>query len=156
MLVKVLVVVEGMGRELDPQFNMVEHLRPFLAEALREQHSPGRFLKEILEGADAYIGLARDLPREIREVLNKINRNKFRIDLEHRGLDRFTRELDRSANRLSLSLILAALLIGSSIAMHANSGPLLLGLPAFALFGYLCAGLIGFWWMIAILRSGRL
>jgi ubiquinone biosynthesis protein len=156
MLVKVLVVVEGMGRELDPQFNMVEHLRPFLAEALREQHSPGRFLKELLEGADAYIGLARDLPREIREVLNKINRNKFRIDLEHRGLDRFTRELDRSANRLSLSMILAALLIGSSIAMHANSGPLFMGLPAFALFGYLCAGLIGFWWMIAILRSGRL
>jgi len=156
MLVKVLVVVEGMGRELDPQFNMVEHLRPFLAEALREQHSPGRYLREFAEGAEGYLALARDLPREIREVLNKINRNKFRIDLEHRGLDRFTRELDRSANRLSLSLILAALLIGSSIAMQTNRGPLLLGLPAFAFFGYLCAGLIGLWWMVAIIRSGRL
>jgi len=156
MLIKVLVVVEGMGRELDPQFNMVAHLRPFLEEALREQHSPGRFLRELMEGAEGYLALTRDLPREIRELLNKINRNKFRIDLEHRGLDRFTRELDRSANRLSLSLILAALLIGSSIAMHANHGPLLFGLPAFAFFGYLIAGLIGFWWMIAIIRSGRL
>ncbi|GFO61862.1 ubiquinone biosynthesis protein UbiB [Geomonas silvestris] len=156
MLIKVLVVVEGMGRELDPQFNMVSHLRPFLEDALREQHSPGRFLRELAEGAEGYLALTRDLPREIRELLNKINRNKFRIDLEHRGLDRFTRELDRSANRLSLSLILAALLIGSSIAMHANRGPLLFGLPAFAFFGYLIAGLIGFWWMVAIIRSGRL
>jgi ubiquinone biosynthesis protein len=156
MLVKVLVVVEGMGRELDPQFDMIGHLRPFLEEALLEKHSPGRMLKELSEGMEAYLGLARDLPREIREVLNKINRNKFRIDLEHRGLDRFSREMDRSANRLSLSLIIAALLIGSSIAMQTDRGPLLLGLPAFAFFGYLCAGVIGFWWMVAIIRSGRL
>jgi len=156
MLVKVLVIVEGMGRELDPGFDMVGHLRPFLEDALREKHSPGRVLKETAEALDAYLGLARDLPREIREVLNKINRNKFRIDLEHRGLDRFSREMDRSANRLSLSLIIAALLIGSSIAMQTDRGPLLLGLPAFAFFGYLCAGVIGFWWMVAIIRSGRL
>jgi ubiquinone biosynthesis protein len=156
MLVKVLVIVEGMGRELDPQFDMVGHLRPFLEDALREKHSPGRLLKEMGEAAEAYLGLGRDLPREIREVLNKINRNKFRIDLEHRGLDRFSREMDRSANRLSLSLIIAALIIGSSIAMQTNHGPLLLGLPAFAFFGYLCAGVIGFWWMVAIIRSGRL
>jgi ubiquinone biosynthesis protein len=156
MLVKVLVIVEGMGRELDPQFDMVGHLRPFLEDALREKHSPGRLLKEMAEAFDAYLGLGRDLPREIREVLNKINRNKFRIDLEHRGLDRFSREMDRSANRLSLSLIIAALLIGSSIAMQTARGPLLLGLPAFAFFGYLCAGVVGLWWMVAIVRSGRL
>ena len=156
MLVKVLVIVEGMGRELDPQFDMVGHLRPFLEDALREKHSPGRLLKEMSEALESYLGLGRDLPREIREVLNKINRNKFRIDLEHRGLDRFSREMDRSANRLSLSLIIAALIIGSSIAMQTSHGPLLLGLPAFAFFGYLCAGVIGFWWMVAIIRSGRL
>ena len=156
MLVKVLVIVEGMGRELDPQFDMVGHLRPFLEQALREQHSPGRMMREMAQGVEAYLGLIRDMPREIKEVLNKVNRNKLRIDLEHRGLDRFSREMDRSANRLSLSLIIAALLIGSSIAMQTNRGPLLLGLPAFALFGYLCAGVIGFWWMIAIIRSGRL
>jgi ubiquinone biosynthesis protein len=40
--------------------------------------------------------------------------------------------------------------------MQANRGPLLWGLPAFAFFGYLCAGIVGFWWMIAIIRSGRL
>ena len=156
LLVKVLVIIEGMGRELDPEFDMVGHLRPFLEKALREKHSPGRILKEIGEGVDAYLGLAANLPREIKEVLNKINRNKFRIDLEHRGLDRFSRELDRSVNRLSLSLIIAALLVGSSIAMQTDRGPLLLGLPAFAFFGYLSAGVVGLWWMVAIIRSGRL
>jgi ubiquinone biosynthesis protein len=156
MLVKVLVVIEGMGRELDPQFDMVGHLRPFLERALWEKHSPGRLMHEMERGFASYVHLARNLPRDIKEILNKINRNKFRIDLEHRGLDRFSREMDRSANRLSLSLIIAALLVGSSIAMQTNRGPMLLGLPAFAFVGYLCAGIVGIWWMIAILRSGRL
>jgi ubiquinone biosynthesis protein len=156
LLVKVLVVVEGMGRELDPQFDMAGHLRPFLERALFEQRSPLRLVKELEEGAEDYLDLARRLPRDLKEVLNKINRNKFRLDLEHRGLDRFSKELDRSANRLSLSMIIAALLIGSSIAMQTNRGPLFFGLPAFAFFGYACAGLIGVWWMIAILRSGKL
>ena len=70
MLVKVLVIIEGMGRELDPQFDMVGHLRPFLEDALREKHSPGRFAKETEEAVEAYLDLARDLPREIREVLS--------------------------------------------------------------------------------------
>ena len=156
LLVKVLVIVEGMGRELDPQFDMAGHLRPFLEQALRERHSPGRLAKELELGMEAYLSLARNLPRDLKEMLSKINRNKFRIDLEHRGLDRFSRELDRSANRLSLSLIIAALLIGSSIALQSNRGPLLFGLPALAFFGFACAGLVGVWWMAAILRSGRL
>ena len=156
MLVKVLVVVEGMGRELDPQFDMVGHLRPFLEKALIEKRSPLRMARELERGLEAYLQLARNLPREVKEILNKINRNKFRIDLEHRGLDRFGKELDRSANRISLSLIIAALLVGSSIAMTTNRGPMVLGLPAFALFGFTCAGLVSIWWMIAILRSGRL
>ncbi|GFO54276.1 ubiquinone biosynthesis protein UbiB [Geomonas sp. Red276] len=155
-LVKVLVVVEGMGRELDPQFDMVGHLRPFLEQAFKEQHSPWNLMHEMERGMQAYLALFRNFPRELKEILNKINRNKFRIDLEHRGLDRFSRELDRSANRLSLSLIIAALIIGSSIAMQTNRGPLLMGMPAFAFLGFLCAGIVGFWWMIAILRSGRL
>uniref|UniRef100_C6E4T8 ABC-1 domain protein n=1 Tax=Geobacter sp. (strain M21) TaxID=443144 RepID=C6E4T8_GEOSM len=156
MLVKVLVVVEGMGRKLDPDFDMVGHLRPFLEREFRQQHSPGRLLREMEQGLEGYLTLARNLPRELKEILNKINRNKFRIDLEHRGLDRFSRELDRSANRVCLSLIIAALLIGSSIAMQTNRGPMLWGLPVFAFFGYSCAGIVGIWWMIAILRSGRL
>jgi ubiquinone biosynthesis protein len=145
-----------MGRELDPQFDMVGHLRPFLEEALRERHSPMRLFREFERGFEGYLYLARNLPRDLKELLNKINRNKFRIDLEHRGLDRFSKELDRSANRVSLSMIIAALIIGSSIAMQTSRGPTLLGVPAFAFFGYTCAGLVGFWWMIAIIRSGRL
>lgn len=156
LLAKSLVIVEGMGRELDPDFDMVEHLRPFMEQAIRDKMSPGHFAKDISSMVMSYVNLTKSLPRELREILHRLNRNKFKIDLEHRGLDHFSKELDKSINRLSFSLIIAALIIGSSIVMQTNKGPLIMDFPAFAFLGYTIAGLIGFWWVIAIIRSGRL
>jgi ubiquinone biosynthesis protein len=156
LLTKSLVIVEGMGRELDPNFNMIEHLRPFIEKALKERISPRSLAKDFSENFFSFIHLARNIPRDLKDLIGQIKRNKFRIDLEHRGLDRFIKELDKSINRLSSSLIIAALIVGSSLIMQIDKGPQLLGFPLFAFLGYTIAALIGLWWVIAILRSGRL
>jgi ubiquinone biosynthesis protein len=156
LLAKSLVMVEGMGRALDPGFDMVEHLKPFMVKALRKKLSPIRISRDINQILFSYIKLARTIPRDLKEIINRINRNKFKIDLEHRGLDKFTTEFDRSINRLSTSMILAAMIIGSSIIMHIDKGPKILGFPVFAFMGYTVAGLVGLWLVYAIIRSGRM
>ena len=156
LLAKALVTVEGMGRELDPGFDMIQHLRPFMEKAVKERLAPKQVLKEFGSQAMGYLNLAKNLPQDIKEFFNRLNRNKFKIDLEHRGLDQFIKELDKSINRLSSSLIIAALIVGSSIVMQLNRGPLLFGYPTFAFLGYTIAGFIGLVWLIAIIRSGRL
>ncbi|MRR35475.1 ubiquinone biosynthesis protein UbiB, partial [bacterium] len=148
--------IEGMGRELDPEFDMVEYLRPFMKEAVRERVSPRQVMKELSSHFFSYATLFRNLPRDLKEFLNRINRNKFKIDLEHRGLDRAIRDFDKSINRLSSSLIIAALIVGSSIVMQTDKGPKIFEFPVFAFMGYTIAGFIGLWWVIAIIRSGRL
>jgi ubiquinone biosynthesis protein len=156
LLTKALVTIEGMGRELDPRFDMVSHIRPFMESAIRERLSPRNLSREMGGQMKTLFQLAKNLPTDIKEFINRVNRNKFKIDLEHRGLDFFVRELDKSINRLSFSLIIAALIVGSSIVMQTDKGPLLFGFPIFAFLGYTIAGFIGLWWVIAILRSGRL
>ncbi|CAG0961327.1 AarF/ABC1/UbiB kinase family protein [Geobacter sp.] len=156
LLAKALIAIEGMGRELDPAFDMVEHLRPFMKKAMRERVSPNHLMREMGSHLFSYVTLFRNLPRDLKEFLNRINRNKFKIDLEHRGLDRALKDFDRSINRLSSSLIIAALIIGSSIVMQTDKGPKIFEFPVFAFMGYTIAGFIGLWWVIAIIRSGRL
>lgn len=156
LLSKSLIIIEGMGRNLDPDFNMVEHLRPFMEKALRHKLSPRRITRDINSILLSYVNLARNLPRDLKEIVNRINRNKFKIDLEHRGLDKFITDFDRSINRLSSSMILAALIIGSSIIMQTDKGPQMLGFPMMAFLGYTVAGLIGLWLVYAIIRSGRM
>ncbi|ABB31002.1 ABC-1 domain protein [Geobacter metallireducens RCH3] len=156
LLAKALVAIEGMGRELDPDFDMVEHLRPFMKKALRDRFSPEHLVREMGSHITSYVTLFRNLPKDLKEFLNRINRNKFKIDLEHRGLDRALRDFDKSINRLSSSLIIAALIVGSSIIMQTDKGPKIFEFPIFAFMGYTIAGFIGLWWVFAIIRSGRL
>ena len=156
LLAKSLVAIEGMGRELDPAFDMVEHLRPFMKKAMRDRYSPEQLVREMGSHVLSYVTLFRNLPRDLKELLNRINRNKFKIDLEHRGLDKALRDFDKSINRLSFSLIIAALIIGSSIVMQTDKGPKIFEFPLFAFMGYTIAGFIGLWWVFAIIRSGRL
>ena len=98
----------------------------------------------------------RSLPQELRELLNRLRHNKVKIDLEHRGLDHLITDLDKSSNRLSFSMLIGALIIGSSLVMLTDKGPLLFGFPVLGLLGYSIAGLLGLWLAIAILRSGCL
>jgi ubiquinone biosynthesis protein len=156
LLAKSLVLIEGMGRSLDPAFDMADHLRPFIAKALRQKLSPLRITRDVNQILFSYLNLARNIPRDLKEIINRINRNKFKIDLEHRGLDKFTAEFDRSINRLSTSMILAAIIIGSSIIMQTDKGPKFMGFPVLAFMGYTVAGLVGLWLVYAIIRSGRM
>ncbi|MFA7405717.1 MAG: AarF/UbiB family protein [Pelobacteraceae bacterium] len=156
LLAKSLVLIEGMGRALDPAFDMVEHLRPFIVKAIRQKLSPLRISRDINQILASYLNLARNIPRDLKEIINRINRNKFKIDLEHRGLDKFTADFDRSINRLSISMILAATIIGSSIIMQTDKGPKFMDFPVFAFLGYSVAGLVGLWLVYAIIRSGRM
>jgi ubiquinone biosynthesis protein len=156
LLAKALVTIEGVGRQLDPDFDMISHLRPFMEKLLHERVAPGSLTRELLRTTKAYGSLMKNLPRDLKEFINRVNRNKFKIDLEHRGLEKLITDLDKSSNRISFSLLIAALVVGSSIIMQTDKGPMLLGFPALGFLGYSIAGVLGLWLAIAILRSGRL
>ena len=156
LLAKSLVLIEGTGRALDPNFDMADHLRPFIVKAIRQKFSPRRVSREVNQILVSYLNLARNIPRDLKEIINRVNRNKFKIDLEHRGLDKFTADFDRSINRLSTSMILAAMIIGSSIIMQTDKGPKFMDFPVLAFMGYTIAGVVGLWLVYAIIRSGRM
>ena len=156
LLAKALIAMEGLGRQLDPTFNMIEQVRPFTEQIIKDRFTPANLAKEMTRTLQSYHALGRSLPKDIKEFINRINRNKFKIDLEHRGLERLITDLDKSSNRISFSLVIAALIIGSSLIMQTDKGPILFGFPILGLLGYSVAGLLGFGLAIAILRSGRM
>lgn len=156
LLAKALVIMEGVGRQLDPDFNMISHMRPSVNRMVAERFRP----KNIASGANrllhSYTALAKSLPNDIKEFINRLNRNQFKIDLEHRGLEKLVTDLDRSSNRIAFAVIIGSLIVGSSLVMQINKGPMIFGFPFLGLLGYSIAGFLGLWLAIGILRSGRL
>ena len=156
LLAKALVVMEGVGRQLDPDFNMISHMRPYVSKLLLERFSPTNITTQAGRVIQAYASLVKNLPHDIKEFLNRLNRNQFKIDLEHRGLEKLVTDLDRSSNRVSFSLVIGSLIVGSSLVMQIDKGPMVFGFPLLGLLGYSIAGVLGLWLAVGILRSGRL
>jgi ubiquinone biosynthesis protein len=156
LLAKALIIMEGVGRQLDPNFNMISHMRPYIKKLVLERLSLKNVRAQAGDIAYAYTSLAKSLPHDIKEFLNRLNRNKFKIDLEHRGLEKLVTDLDRSSNRVSFAVVIGSLIVGSSLVMQIDKGPMIFGFPLLGLLGYSIAGLLGLWLAVGILRSGRL
>ncbi|MBI5166486.1 MAG: 2-polyprenylphenol 6-hydroxylase [candidate division NC10 bacterium] len=156
LLGKALLTIEGVARELDPHFNLLEVAAPYAKRLVRQRLSPERVGTDLFRLSKDYGELARVFPSQLRQVFNKILRDQVKVDFVHVGLENLIREMDRSSNRISFGLIIAALIVGSSLIMLSGKGPTLLGFPLLGIAGYVVAGIMGFWLAIAILRSGKL
>jgi len=153
---RMLVLATGIARKLDPDFNMIEEVKPFARKLVTSQFDANRISREAAYLAEEYYGVFKFLPADIRTILNKLKKGETRITLHHQGIDRLIKEIDLSSNRISFALIVASLIVGSSLIIHMDKGPTFFGLPALGLGGYLVAGLLGLWLVISILRSGKI
>jgi ubiquinone biosynthesis protein len=156
LLVKAIITIEGIGYRLDPQFNMMDHIEPFVKKMIREQYDIGTLLREGGAAAGDLLHLLRDLPSETRELLQLVKAGQVKFEFEHRGLDPLSHKIDQVANRLVFGLVLASLVIGSSIVILSDIPPKFNGLPVIGLAGFLTAGVMAFWLLISILRHGRM
>ena len=155
MLFKALVTLEGLGRQLDPDFQIVRHLTPFVKRVIIDRYKPGALLKRGRRNLMDVVEVATALPRDVSRLLREIRRGRVKIDLDLKRLDHFGHQLDHSTNRLTLALVTSALIIGSSIVMTVKGGPTLFGLPAFGFLGFFLASRFGVMLMISIWRSGK-
>jgi ubiquinone biosynthesis protein len=155
LLFKALITLEGLGRQLDPQFQLVEHITPFLGRLMRERSRPRALIARGRKRLVELVTLAGRMPDDLRQLLREVRRGRMKIELDLKRLDHFGHQLDRSANRLTIGIVTAALIVGSSIVMTVQGGPTLFGLPLFGLVGFLLAFVTGAWLVVSIWRSGR-
>ena len=155
LLFKALLTLEGLGLKLDPEFRLVEHLGPFLRRVMRERYRPAALVARGRRQLGEYLALVGSLPRDLRRLLKEARRGRMRLELDLKRLDHFGQQLSRSANRLTVGIVTAALIVGTSIVMTVSGGPTLFGLPLFGLLGFLLAFLGGVWVLVSIWRSGK-
>jgi ubiquinone biosynthesis protein len=156
MISKALIISEGVGRLLYPGFNIIEIARPYARRLLWKRYDPQRLLKEVRKTADDAIALFKVLPADLRDILAMIRRGKFTMRFEHQGLELLVDELDRSSNRISFAVVIAALIVGSSLIFQTGVGPTFFGYPIIGLAGFLLASILGIWLLIGIMQSKRL
>jgi ubiquinone biosynthesis protein len=157
VMLKALALMEDLVCRLDPGHDIVAQARPFMRQVMLQQLGPRRLMRHWLDFGSEAAGLARELPLEIRRLMAQIKEGRARLHVHHQGLEGLMNTLERIVNRLAFALVLASLIISSSVIVHARVPPLWgHQVSAIGVVGYVLAGLMGFWLLIAMLRHGKM
>ncbi len=155
LLIKAFVSLESMGRGLDPDFHMAQEALPLLQRTLRARYKPKALGQRAWRAALRLASTAEKLPGDLSRLLRRARHGQLRVGLELAHLQRVGNQLDRAATRLSMAIVIAALIIGSSIVMTVGGGPTLFGLPAFGFLGFVGAAGGAVWLVRSIRREKR-
>lgn len=155
LLFKALITLEGLGRRLDPEFQLVPYLTPFVKKVLVERYSPRAVTRRMQRSVGGLLASLGGLPGDIVRLVRDARRGRMKIEFDLKRLDHFGHQIDRSASRITMGVVTGSLIVGSSIVMTVRGGPELLGLPVFGLLGFLVAMLNSFWLIWSIWRSGK-
>lgn len=153
---KSLAVIGGTAYLLDPTLSPTKVIAEKVREALIKLVGREYLSREAVMGLWHTGLLLKELPHNLRDLSRKLLRGQLRTQLDVIQMDNLIRELDHSSNRLSFALIIAAIIIGSSLIFHSGVGPNRYGIPLLGLTGYIIAGIMGLWLVVAIMRSGKL
>jgi ubiquinone biosynthesis protein len=157
LLDKAIATVGSVGVELYPDFNVFEVAKPYARDLMLHRYTPRRMMTRARKEARALVGIVRETPYQVHDILESLRDGQIEVGFVHKGLDEFMHKLDVAFNRLVIALVVAGGLIGSSlIGIFAEGGPHVLGLHVISLIGFALSTVLGVWLLIGVIRSGRL
>lgn len=122
LLGKVINMMEDIGRSLDPTFDAFKVAKPLIDKLLNERLNPLNILNYQTRYLFELQHIGKDLPRTVSQALLKAKKGEIGIDLEMKELGNFSKNLDKVVNRVSIAVVISALIIGSSLVLQSNRG----------------------------------
>jgi ubiquinone biosynthesis protein len=157
ILDKAIATLGAVGVELYPDFNVFEVARPYARQLLAERFSPRRMSLRAQAEVRELGGIARDLPYQVRDVIEQTRQGRLEVQIRNPGVDDLTYHIDHAVNRIAVALIVLGGLVGSSIVgALSKDGPHVMGLHLISFIGFMLSGIFAVWLVWGIARSGRL
>lgn len=154
LLIKSLITLEALVQELDPELSILDIAEPYGRKLLRQRFSPRKLGQSIGEYVVELGALVTELPSRLENVLSLLEEGRLKVNLEHENVRNLLSLLNLISNRLSLSIIIASLIVGSSLIAQKADSSILWRYPV-AEVGFMIAVLMGLWLIWTIFRSGR-
>jgi len=156
LLGRSLLLLQANGEMLDPDYNVAEHVEPYLKKMIRERLHISKIAKDFFVSSEELIQLTKELPFEIREIIEKVKNGTIKMDIEHKGLAPMLRSHEQISNRITFAIVLASIVLGSSLIVLSKIPPLWNDIPIIGLAGFIVATILGFWLLISIFRHGKM
>lgn len=155
LLTKAMITAEEVARDLDPEINIIEEIEPYIRNLTSKRFRFSTLKHDLISTLGDLRELVTDFPFDLKRITQKLRRGEIEFQFHHRGLEDLTSELFQSSKRVSLALIIAAILVSASLLRHAGAGIRVFGFPLLSMLGFFVGGVLTIWLIINILRSPR-
>jgi len=156
LMMKALGTVESVAAQLNPDFNLISQCAPFLEQVKLSRYHPERISGDMMRLGSELLNFLHRFPSDLLEIARLAKQKKLTVNIQHTGLAEMRATNDRTSNRISFAIVIAALLIGSAIIINSAIPPFFYGISLIGIIGFSAAAVMGIWLLIAILRKGRL
>jgi ubiquinone biosynthesis protein len=155
IMIKALVTAEGAARQIYPELNVVTEAETYIKKIASKRYRTDILWHGIKRAIYKFISIQKDIPIRFLRIADKIERDELAIRFRHENLESLNHTLENISNRVAFSVIIAALIIGSSMIITTGIGPFILGFPALGIIGYLISSLLGLWLIVIIIRTKK-
>jgi ubiquinone biosynthesis protein len=155
IMVKALVTAEGTARLVYPELDVVSEAKNYVSRLAEQRFKPENLWRSFQSSVSSIWTSQRDIPRQLLHILSKLESGELGLHFHLDKLARLVNTLDNSSNRLTTGIIVAALIVGSSMIITTGVGPFIFGFPALGVIGYLISTVLGLWLVITILRTKK-
>ncbi|MFZ7127035.1 MAG: ABC1 kinase family protein [Desulfobacterales bacterium] len=155
LMLKAITSVEGVALQLDPDFDILQLAAPYVKQVKMERYHPKRIAEELLNTGGDLIRFIQEFPDELLEIARQLKQQKLSVNFQLKGLDAMLETHDQISNRISFAIIIAGLVIGSSIIVVTRIPPLFFGISFLGIIIFVPAAVLGLWLLWNILRGGR-
>ncbi len=135
LLLKSLATIESTARTLDPDLDIIPIMQPHVEAIIAERYDPKAIAAEVQRQSLALVRLARGLPQDVHDLVSMARRGKLKVQLEHEELSKIARVTDRAGSRIAIGIVIAALILGSSVVLASGIGYSTLAFAGFAAAG---------------------
>lgn len=155
IMIKALVTAEGTARLVYPELDVVSEAKNYVSRLAEQRFKPENLWRSLQTTVSSIWTSQRDIPRQLLHILSKLERGELGLHFHLEKLERLVNTLENSSNRLTTGIIVAALLVGSSMIITTGVGPFIFGFPALGVVGYLISAALGLWLIVTILRAKK-
>ena len=155
IMVKALVTAEGTARLLYPELDIVSEAKSYISRLAEQRYNPGNLWKSLQTNVSNIWTAQRDIPWQLLNIFSKLERGTLGLHFHLDKLERLVNSLENSSNRLTAGIIVAALIVGSSMIITTGVGPLIFGFPVLGVIGYFISSVMGLWLVTTILRGKK-
>jgi len=154
-MVKALVTAEGTARQLYPELDVVSEAKNYVFRLAEQRFKPENLWRSFQTTFSKIWTSQRDIPRQLLHIFSKLERGELGLHFHLDKLERLVNTLENSSNRLTTGVIVAALIMGSSMIITTGVGPFIFGFPALGVIGYVISAVLGLWLVVTILRAKK-